>query len=160
MTLKLFSKIVLIFILAVIQIMVMPRFGILGTFPNLIFILALVLVIYGAETDAFLVAGVGGFILDLASPMFFGFNVLINLSAITLTRFVINKFLTETSVFISILIVGLVSVLLDLFMSLVTHQFSLLGMLTNLFYSMIVGFIFYRILNIQTFRVSGIKVAR
>jgi hypothetical protein len=144
---KTIVKAIIITILAIVQITLMSYFSIVGLWPNLIFILALVLVLTGAEPEAYLTASLGGLILDLASPLFFGFNTIILLIIVTLVKMLVNKFLSEISMFMAALFLIIVAISVDLMMCLITRQFIFINLIFNVFYTLIIGLLMFRLIN-------------
>ena len=144
---KTIIKAIIITILAIFQITLMSYFSIMGLWPNLVFVLALVLVLTGAEPEAFLTASLGGLILDLTSPLFFGFNTIILLIMVILVEMLVNKFLSEISMFVAGLFLIIVTVIIDLLMCLISHQFIFVNLIINVFYTLVVGLIMFRLIN-------------
>lgn len=140
-------KLLSIIILVVIQITLMPYMAIYGTWPNLILLLALVLIIFGATTESFLVASLGGLILDLASSLFFGFFTIVLMILIFMAKILVSKYLNEATVLISGIILTLTAVIFDSILSLVVHHFSIIQILVNSVYSLVLGLVFYFVLR-------------
>ena len=155
---KTILKFLAIILLAIVQLTLLPLFAIHGVWPNLILILSLVLVLFNDDTDAFLTASLGGLILDLGSPLFFGFNIILNILLVFLIRFMLKKFLTETTFFVFGLVVFLAIIIFDTIISVVTHQFSWINLLINGGYSLIIAIIVYRSLSFNFNRIGTIKI--
>lgn len=90
-----FFKIFLAIVLALLQITLLPALAVVGVWPNLVLILALILIFWHFEPEGFLVGGLGGLMLDLAGPLSFGLHTLFILGLLFLNRFFIRRYLTE-----------------------------------------------------------------
>lgn len=145
--LKDITNLLIIFLLGVIQITLMPYFSIMGLWPNIIFLLAVSFVLIGAEREAYLVASFGGFILDLVSPIFFGFNVLVLMFLTGLTQLLVKKFLSDINIFVAGLVFVVATAIFNLIFVLVGRQFNWSAFSFNILYSLIVGLIIFFILN-------------
>lgn len=149
---KTIFKVLAIILLVIIQITLMPYFGISGLWPNLIFLSSIVLILIGADREAYLVASLGGLMLDFASPLFFGFNTIVLLGMVMIIHLLVNKFLGEITFFVTTIVLVLAIVIYDLIFCLITHQFLLTVLITNVLYSLILGLILFRILNTGFYR--------
>lgn len=141
------TNLLIIFFLGVIQITLMPYFGIMGLWPNLIFLLAITFILIGAEQEAYLTASFGGLILDFVSPIFFGFNVLILMSMVALTQLLVKKFLSEVDILMAGLVYIVATFMFNIIFSLIGHQFGWSSLLINIVYSCFVGLVIFYILN-------------
>lgn len=137
-------KILSIIILAILQITLMPHLGFQTIWPNLILLVALVLMFLDFEVESLLVAIVGGLILDLASPLFFGLHSVILIILILITKLLLTKFLTEPNAVIIGLFLVIASFFNESLVMLITRNFLWLPVLINGFYSAIIGLILYR----------------
>jgi rod shape-determining protein MreD len=151
-------KILIIIAVAVIQVTLMPNLNIYGVWPNLLLILALLLIFFGAEPEAYLTASLGGLILDLASPLSFGFYTLTLVSLTVFIRFLVNKFLNEPNVPVIIVILSLSILFMSILESLVAHDFHVNLIFINLIYGLFMGLIFYRVLSFWIDNQQKIKV--
>lgn len=151
-------KFLIIIAVAVIQITLMPNLNIYGVWPNLLLILALLLIFFGAEPEAYLTASLGGLILDLASPLAFGFYTLTMVSLTVFVKFLVNKFLNEPNVPVIITILSLSILFMSTLESLLAHNFILNLILINLLYGLFIGIIFYRVLSFWVDNQQKIKV--
>ena len=116
-------KIFAIVIVAIVQVTFMPYLGIHGAWPNLILLLALIFVILDLDLEAWLVAGVGGLVLDFASPLFFGLNALLLAGAVLLMKTLLIKFLTSPNLVITGLLLMLSALFYDALLMLVARNF-------------------------------------
>lgn len=149
---KTIFKVLAIISLAIIQITLIPYFGILGLWPNLIFLLSLTLILIGAKQEAYLAASLGGLILDLASPLFFGFYTLVLFGIVAIVQLLVDKFLGEVTVFIQVLVLILATVIFNMIFCLTAHQFQITTFSINVLYSLILGLIMFRVLNTWLYR--------
>ena len=141
------TSLLIIFAIGVIQVTLVPYFGIMGLWPNLIFLLAITFILIGAEQEAYLTASFGGLILDFASPIFFGFNVLILMSLVGLTQLLTKKFLSEIDILMAGLVYVVATFIFNLIFSLVGHQFGWPALIVNVIYSLIVGLVMFYIVS-------------
>jgi len=118
--LKSILKIIIIFFLTILQLSIFSKFATLGAFPNIIFILAIVLALKNRREDSFLVAVVGGLVLDLASPLRFGVYTFAILDVLLLINFVVLKYLPSPGWLFTFLIMTGSFLAIDLFISLFT----------------------------------------
>lgn len=88
---KIILKIIAIIFLSLLQLAIFSKFSIFGAIPNLILIIAITLTFRGRFQDGFLVAGLGGMLLDLASPLRFGTYTLLFLIVLFLIHFFLLK---------------------------------------------------------------------
>ncbi len=137
-------KIFGIAVIAILQLTLLPHLGFNSAWPNLILIVALSLMILDLEIESFLVASVGGLVLDLAGPLFFGIHSVILLAFVLITKLLLKKFLTEPNIIVTGLLLGLASLLNDLIIILIAKNFIWIPILANGFYSAITGVLLYR----------------
>lgn len=118
---KNFLKILTIVLLVVVQLAFLSKISFFTFMPNFIFLISLVLLFRGLIGDSFLVATVGGLLLDLASPFRFGFYTLIFISILLFCHFVILKNMPTLS---PLLVFGLcwaIFILIDLIICWMVH---------------------------------------
>jgi len=153
-------KIFAIFFLVIVQLTLVPYFAIGNVWPNLVFILVLVLVIFDHDYDAYLTASFGGLMLDLASPMFFGFFTLILMGFALMTKFLVNKFLTGTSPLVMSVIIFICIVIYDSIFVIISHEFNLIGFIFNILFSIAWAQFFLYILNLRSkrFNISTVRL--
>lgn len=151
-------KILVIFGVAIAQILIMPYFGIHGVWPNLVLILALMLLFFDAQSEALFTASLGGVILDFASPLIFGYFTLMLVLLTLLVKLLMNKFLKDPNIFIMILIMAFSLFVFDSVQSLIVRQYSFAIILPNIFYGLIISLIFYRLLNFWIDRNQAIRL--
>lgn len=151
-------KIATFVIVAILQITLMPILNIKGMFPDLILVGAIVLILADFEEDAFLLAALGGLILDLVSPFFFGFNTFIFVGFLFLIRFLAQKILPE----INLLLIFVVTLVFVLFFGFLENVF--LGRMPSLsiliygVYSSIIGLVFFLFLEKYAVKSQVIKI--
>ena len=143
---KVLLKIFFIVLIALLQFVLMPILNIKGAIPNLILIGSLVLILSDFETDAFYLAGLGGIILDLGSPTFFGFNTFLLILLVFLARFLSKKYLPETNYLNIFLIVFLGSLIFGFVSTLILKEQITIVLLIGGIYAAILGLFFFRIL--------------
>jgi len=133
-----------IILLAILEITLMPNLGLKGLWPNLILVAALALILLDFGYEALLVASLGGLVLDFASPLFFGFNMLIIISFVLITKFLLTKYLAEPNILIVGIFIGFASIFNDVISMLVVRNFIFWPILLNACYSGLAGILFYR----------------
>lgn len=146
--LKTITKIIAIVVIALIQILLMPYFAIYGVWPNLILILAIMLLFFNADPEALFTASLGGLILDLASPLNFGFFTFFFLMIILLIKLLMSKFFNEPNIIVMIVIMVCALFVFYAIMSLFANHFSIITILINTFYDLLVSLVFYRLLHL------------
>lgn len=142
-------KILIFIVLAILQLTLMPIFSIKGMIPNLILILAIVLILADFEEDAFYLAAFGGLVLDLAGPFFFGFHTILYIGLIFLIRFLLQK-VVEVNLFLVIISVFVFTLIFALLENLFLARLPGLNIIYDGFYSAILGFLaFYLVQNLH-----------
>lgn len=94
------TKILGILIIVILQLALFSKFSILESFPNLIFIISIVLLLRDDLQDSFLVAVLGGLLLDLASPLRFGAYTILLVGILLFVYFVILKSMPVPNLFL------------------------------------------------------------
>ncbi len=107
-------KILAILLLAFVQFFLVSKISVLGVIPNLILILAIVLVLNNRFSDAILVALVGGLILDLGSPLRFGLYTFFFLAILLIIYFIILRSIPSPNNLTAFLIFSASFLFLDL----------------------------------------------
>lgn len=97
-------KILGILILVVLQLSLFSKFSFFASYPNLIYILSIALLLRGFFQDSLLVAILGGFFLDLASPLRFGIYTLILVGVLFVINYLILKNIPAPNSFLIFLI--------------------------------------------------------
>lgn len=90
---KIISEFFLVILLVILQMTIFNKFAIFGAVPNLILIIAICFVLKQRFNLSIIIAGFGGLILDLVSPMYFGIYTLSGLIII----YFVNYFLIKIS---------------------------------------------------------------
>ena len=84
-------KILGIIVIAIVQLAIISKLSIFAVSPNLIMIIAIGLMLRGRSYEAFLIALLGGIILDLGSSLSFGLLTFVYLIVLFLIYLLINK---------------------------------------------------------------------
>lgn len=135
---------ILIFIsIALIDLTLMPIFSVNGIFPNIVLIGALTFALTDYEEEAYLLAAVGGIVLDLGSSMPFGLNTIILVSLVYLVRLIITKYLPEINVVLLLIMIFIFSSVFALIVNLLLSRFYGYWILIDGFYSAVLGLIFF-----------------
>ena len=111
---KILLRIFAIIFLVFFQLALMPKLTILGVIPNIVILLAIALVFKGRAQDGFLVAGVGGLLLDFVSPIRFGFYTFFFVGVLLAINFYILKIFPTPNLGVSFLIFMASILLIDL----------------------------------------------
>lgn len=154
--LKSFIKILAIVSIALIQVLLMPYFAIYDVWPNLLLILAIILLFFDADPEALLVASLGGLILDFASPLTFGFFTIFLLVITLLVKLLMSKFFNEPNIIVMVFILAGALFVFDGVMALMAHNFSIFTIMISVTYGLLISLIFYRLLNFWMDRDQGI----
>lgn len=138
-----YIKILIFVILGISQLTLIPILGIKGIYPNIVLIGAVMLVMMDMEDDALLLAIIGGIILDLSGPLYFGLNVIIIIGIILSFRYIINKFIPVMNVItiaIGVLIATMVNAaVVNLFIG----QWPSITIVLEGLYGLLIGYIIY-----------------
>lgn len=92
-----YIKLIIVFVLVILQITIFSHLGIGNVYPNLLLCLVLLTCIYWSREDVLILAVVAGFMLDTLSGLPFGTITLSFLAVIALYYFLLKKFLSEGS---------------------------------------------------------------
>ena len=111
---KIIFKILVIFGLVVVELALVNKLAFYSAIPNIIIIIAIIFTLRGKFDEAVLFALIGGFLLDLASPLRFGYYVLFGLLIISLIHFFVLKFTPAPNLTMMFIIFCLSFILYDL----------------------------------------------
>jgi hypothetical protein len=117
---KTIVKIMVITLLAILQFALFSKLTLFGVFPNIIIILAIALLFRGHFQDSFLVAAIGGLMMDIISPLRFGIYTFLIIVILLLINFVILKFLPTPNLIASFFIFAGAFLFIDLSLALFT----------------------------------------
>jgi len=146
-------KITAILLLAFIQFALLSKLSVFGAFPNLVYILAITLLLRGLLADSFLVAVIGGVVLDLGSSLRFGYYTFLLIVILLLVRLLILKFLPTPNLFISFFIFFGAFLFADLGISLFTFSWPgwslLLDAIVNGLWGVFIYWIFSKLIRVE-----------
>lgn len=155
---KLSLKILAIIFLFIFQITFFNKLIIFGSIPNLILILSVALLLRNRFNDALLVAVVGGLLLDLVSPIYFGIYTLLFLAILFVLHFSILKVVPVLSIFwIYVIFLG-AFLILDLFILLFTKTWPSWVTIANVSINGLWGILAYYILGYFLKTTEEIKI--
>ena len=140
-------KIFIFILLGILQLTLMPIFSIKGMIPNLILIGSVILILADFEEDAFYLAALGGLVLDLAGPFFFGFHTIFFIGFIFLIRFLLQKIVTELSTLLVLVGVFIFSLLFSVLENFFLGRLPGLNIFMYSFYSTIIGLLIFMFLQ-------------
>lgn len=106
-------QVLLIILLFILQITLLNKFSFFNAVPNLILIVSICLVLKQNLDLSIFIAGVGGLLLDLVSPIYFGFYTITYLLIILILNYFILKISQSPNRFIIYLIFVIVSIFID-----------------------------------------------
>lgn len=155
---KLLLKIFFIILIAALQVTLMPHLAIFDVWPNIVLILAILLVFLDFIPDSYLLAGIGGLVLDLSGPLRMGTNIIILIALISALRFINTKYFPESNaliIFISIITSSLLYSLIEL---LLLHQGLNFNIFFEAFYAGLLAEIILFIFNFKHEKESLIKI--
>ncbi|MEK7142701.1 MAG: hypothetical protein AAB785_00655 [Patescibacteria group bacterium] len=144
---KYIVKILAILMLVILQIAIISKIAIWGIIPNLILILSICLILRDRFEDGFLVALLGGLMMDLSSSLHFGLFTLIFLAILAVIYFYLLKFFPAPNWLTSLLIFGGSFLLLDLIISLLVGDWSWQEILKDIIINSLWGGIIYLIVQ-------------
>lgn len=151
-------KIILIIAIALSQLILLPLFSFKSFYPNIILISCVILIFLDLEADAFLLASLGGLILDLAGQLRFGLNIVIMLAIVFLMRFVFHKFFPEGNIFYIILAAFISQFLFGAITLGLLGHLPIIGLLFEAVYAAIAAVIIYYLLEHFIVQKSVIKL--
>lgn len=151
--------IILIVTVGLLQILLMPIISVYSAVPNLILIGAILLILLDYEKEAFLLAGVGGLLLDFFSPIFFGFITIYLILIVFLLRYLVKKIFPS----INILIVAgvtfvsaiIFTMLINLFLK---EQLLIIYFLAGGIYNSILAAVIFSFYNLSHRKLKLIKI--
>lgn len=112
-------KILAILLLIILQFSFFSKLSIFGFAPNLIFVISIILLLRGFLADSFLLAILGGFFLDLTSPLRFGIYSFSLIAILLLLNFVVLKNIPAINPVLTFLLTFGAFIIIDLFICLV-----------------------------------------
>lgn len=151
-------KALIIISIGLIQILLMPYLAVYGVWPNLVLILAIMLLFFNADAEAFFSASLGGLILDLASPLPFGLITFIAFSLLLLIKILIIKFFNDLNIFIFVLVMAGALIIFDLIFMVIGRNFSLFLLIINISYGLILSLIFYKLIGFYMDHNQGLRI--
>lgn len=128
-------KIFLYIAIAVLQVTLMPLLAIHSVWPNLVLIIAVLLLLLNFEEDAYLIACVGGLVLDLTGVLPLGLNTIFLIALITLLKIIIPRFFPESNAFIIFVTVFASSLIFSLFQHLILSHILDTGIIIEAIYA-------------------------
>lgn len=135
-------------VLAVImQISFLPNFAIYHVFPNLVLIFILVFLIRGQDDIVLWWVIFGGLLLDLFSPLFFGYYFIQLILIFLIYRSIVRPLLLEPSYPIVIALFSVFTVVEAGIEGFFTRQTPFPGLLPIVIYQSIIGFFFYFLIS-------------
>lgn len=112
--LKIILKVIAFVLLVIFQLVIVSKFSIWGTIPNFLLIIAISFMFRGQSYNGFLLAGISGLLLDLASPLRFGAYTLFFMGVLLIINFYVLKIFPVPSLGTSFLIFVASLLLVDL----------------------------------------------
>ena len=151
--------IILVVTVGLLQILLMPIISVYSAVPNLILIGAILLILLDYEKEAFLLAGVGGLLLDFFSPIFFGFITIYLILIVFLLRYLVKKIFPSINILIVAGVTFIFAVILSLLMNLfLKEQLSIIFLLTSGVYNAILAVVVFSIYNVSHQKLKLIKI--
>lgn len=141
-------NIILILLAVIIEVTLVPHFFILGGGFNLPFLIMISLYLLGRENYALIWAGLGGILLDLVSPLRFGFFTLIFLASYLILVLISRRKLLEPNRFVILVYFGGFGLLLNLLILIFVSRNGLIPPLIGIIYNVLGGFLVFQIARI------------
>lgn len=151
-------QIILIIFIALFQIIIMPFLAFHGIWPNLILIFLVLLILNGFDKEGFLVAGIGGLMLDFASIYFFGFYTLILITIAIILFFLNQRYLNEPNFYLSLIILALCVVMFDSILLFLSPNLAWFMLSVNIIYSIVIAWPIYHLLGYYHKKINGMKL--
>lgn len=142
---KFIANLLLIFLLVILQISLMPKFIIFHSYPNLIFLVMMILIFLGKFREAGWWAIFGGILLDFNSQTPFGFYSLSLIFIFLIFSILTFKFFSNPTILIISIFLILGSLILDLGFLILTKMYILI--IFDSIYNLISGLLLYYIIR-------------
>jgi hypothetical protein len=140
-------KICLFITLGILQVTLIPILSIKSTWPNIVLITIVLLILFDFDLDAYLLAGIGGLVLDLSGIMRPGLNIIFFISMVYLLNIICEKYITETNFFNVFITVFITSILYSLYNYLFLANLPGLTIFYQALYSVVFAEIIYSLFN-------------
>lgn len=151
--------IILIIILGLLQILFVPIFSVYSVVPNLILIGAIISILLDFEKEAFLLAGLGGLLFDLFSPVIFGIVTIYLILAVFTLRYLVKKIFPSINILIVAGVTFISTVILSLLMVLfLKENLSIIFLLVSGVYNSILAVIVFSFFNFQQKKIKLVKI--
>lgn len=138
------QTICLFIILGILQVTFMPYLAIHTVWPNIILVIAVLLLLLDSFNDALLLAGIGGIIEDLTGKIPMGLNTIFLIGLIILLKITSRKFFPETNTIIVFVVTFTTSIIFSEFNYLILKRPPDLYLIYEGLYAAILGeIIFY-----------------
>lgn len=148
-----------IFFAVILQISLLPQIAIFGGYANLILLVMLALIFVGRNDEAIIWAGVGGLLLEITSPVHFGYYFFPMIMIYLLVNFLVKKLFTSPAWHLSMFFFFISSVLQDVIWIYLDRSLTtLLIILANAVYSAVLGVILYYFIDYYYHPKEKIKV--
>lgn len=156
---KLFIHLICIFLAIILQISLLPQITILGGFPNLILLVMLSLVFVGRINEAILWLSLGGILLEMVSPVHFGFYFFPLLAVFLLVNYLVKKLFTNPIWYLTLFFFFFSSLIFDLVWLFYDYSvFSISVLLADAIYNTILGLVIYYFMLYYYFPNEKIKI--
>lgn len=142
---KFILNLLLIILAVILQISLIPKLALFGSFPNIILLIYLALLFVGKPQESLWWAGIGGILLDLVSPSSFGIYTFSMLAVYIPAYYLTNRVFNNPSVFVAAIIFFVSSLVANLIFMFYTHNYS--GILIEAIYSTLVGCMIYGLMR-------------
>lgn len=153
-----FLKFFIYAIVGVLQLTLMPILQIKGLTANIVFLGVIIFAIIDLEDDAFYLAVIGGLILDLVSPVFFGFYTTTLVVFFLLIKYLVQKVLPEINFLLIFAATFILAIIFGFLENLALMRWLNLSILIYASYSACLGLIFFLYLQRKITRNQVIKL--
>jgi rod shape-determining protein MreD len=153
---KFIIQLILIIIAVILQISLVPKLALFGTFPNIILLIFLALLFIGRPQESLWWAGIGGILLDLASPSYFGIYTFSMLIVYVLVFYLTNRIFSNPSVFVAAVIFFVSSLMINSIFIFYVHNYA--GFLIEAVYSTLIGCMIYGLMRYRTKKREEVKI--
>lgn len=153
---KFIINLLFIILAAILQITFIPELTIFSGIFNLIFLIMLMFVFASRPSEALWWAGLGGIVLDLLSPVKFGFYTLSLLVICLLTNYLVERIFTDPNIFVASGFFFGGSLILNLFWLTVNPSWQ--AFFISAIYNTVVGTIIYGVIKIYQTPREAIKI--
>lgn len=154
---KIFINILLIIFAVIIQTAFLPALSVLGSHPNIVLIIAIILLAIQRKSEALWWFGFGGLILDLISPFYFGIYTLSFMVVYFILYYLVDYIFSDPSILVTamfLLFGSFISNIIFLILDINTYEILIIEAL----YAMVFGSIIFYFMKHYLSHKDAVKI--